>query len=75
MKNAIDVDKRAKLLDISLFHEDESWNIELQWTDAEKEELGIKKKDNLMSIDQFNTYISELIDDIKDYQGALKCIE
>ena len=44
-------------------------------TDEEKEALGIKKKDNIMNLDEFNGYISELIDEIHDYQGAIEWLK
>ena len=73
--DAVKDNARAKLLDISVFDKDESWDINLSWTDEEKELLGIKKKDNIMSIDEFNTFVGELISDIKDYQEALECLK
>ena len=45
------------------------------WTDEEKIELGIKKKDTIMSLDEFSGYISELIGDIKNYQEAIECLK
>ncbi len=75
VKDAINADQRAKLLNIDSFGEEESWDINLQWTDAEKEELGIKKKDNVMSLDEFNSYITELVDEIHDYQGAIEWLK
>ncbi len=75
VKDAILANSRAKLISIDNLSKDESWNIELFWSDMEKEELGIKKKDNIMSLDEFNTYISEIIDDIHDYQEALECLK
>lgn len=80
---AVKVDPRAKLISISSFVEKndeaeekptENWSIEAFWSDEEKECLGIKEKDNIMSLDEFNGYISSLIDDIKDYQEAIKCL-
>lgn len=73
--NAVKEDMRAKLIDVAKLSKDESWNIELFWSDEEKETLGIKKKDNIMSLDEFNTYISGLIDDIKNYQEAVECLK
>lgn len=72
--NTINKDPRAKLIDIKNFKKEESWDINLFWSDEEKENLGIKKKDNIMSIDEFNNFVNELINDIKDYQEALKCL-
>ena len=52
-----------------------NWDINLHWSDDEKEALGIKKKDNIMSVDEFNSFVSELINDIKDYQEAISCLK
>lgn len=72
---AVEENPRAKLISIDKFDVNENWNIELFWTDEEKIELGIKKKDTVMSLDEFNGYISELIEDIKDYQEAIECLK
>lgn len=73
--NTVKDNPRAKLLEIDLFDKDDSWDINLHWSDEEKENLGIKKKDNIMSLDEFNGYISELIGEIKNYQEALGCLK
>lgn len=73
--DAINANSRAKLISINKFNKDANWDINLFWTDEEKEKLGIKKKDNIMSIDEFNTFIGELINDIKDYQEAITCLK
>jgi hypothetical protein len=73
--DAVSANPRAKLLGIEKFGKETNWDINLSWTDEEKEELGIKKKDNVMSIDEFNTFIGELINDIKDYQEAIACLK
>ena len=74
-KNAVEVNKRAKLIPINKFSKDTNWDINLFWTDEEKEMLGIKKKDNIMSVDEFNSFVGELINDIKDYQEAMLCLK
>ena len=75
VQNAIKDDARAKLIKINIFGKDENWDINLQWSDKEKEDLGIKKKDNIMSLDEFNSYIGELVNEIKDYQGIIECLK
>jgi len=75
IKDAIKNNPRAKLLDIKSFNKDANWDINLHWTDEEKENLGIKKKENIMSVDEFNTYVSEIIGDIKNYQEAISCLK
>ncbi|MDE6252158.1 MAG: N-6 DNA methylase [Lachnospiraceae bacterium] len=72
---AVEDNPRAKLISIEKFGSNENWNIELFWTEEEKVELGIKKKDNSMSLDEFNDYISELVNDIKAYQEAIACLK
>lgn len=72
---AIEDNPRAKLVPIDNFSVDENWNIELFWSDEEKIELGIKKKDTIMTLDEFSGYICELIDDIKNYQEAIECLK
>lgn len=72
--DTVNNDPRAKLINIDNFKKDESWDINQFWSDGEKEKLGIKKKDNIMSIDEFNNFVNELMNDIKDYQETLKCL-
>lgn len=73
--SAVDDNPRAKLIPIDKFGMDDNWNIELFWSDEEKIALGIKKKDTIMSLDEFSGYISELIGDIKNYQEAIECLK
>lgn len=75
IKDAIKNNPRAKLLEVKLFDKDANWDINLHWTDEEKENLGIKKKENIMSVDEFNTYVTEIIGDIKNYQEAISCLK
>lgn len=73
--SAVEDNPRAKLLSIDKFEASENWNVELHWTDEEKIELGIKKKDKVMSLDEFGGYISELMSDIKGYQEVVECLK
>ena len=73
--SAVNDNPRAKLISIDKFGTEDNWNIELFWSDEEKIELGIKKKDTIMSLDEFRGYISELIDNIKNYQEAIECLK
>lgn len=73
--DAVKNNPRAKLIKIGMFDNDSSWDINLFWSDEEKESLGIKKKDNIMSLDAFNGYISELIGEIHNYQEALSWLK
>lgn len=60
---------------IDNFQANDNWNIELHWSAEEKIELGIKKKDTIMSLDEFHGYIAELMNDIKGYQEAVECLK
>lgn len=73
--SAVKDNPRAKLIGIEKFGIDENWNIDLFWSDDEKIELGIIKKDNIMTLDEFKTYVSELIGDIQDYKEAIECLK
>lgn len=75
VKDAVKSNPRAKLLKITTFDKDENWDINLSWSDEEKESLGIKKKDNIMTVDEFSTFVGELINDVKDYQEAIECLK
>ena len=73
--SAVKDNPRAKLLTIDNFQANDNWNIELHWSAEEKIELGIKKKDTIMSLDEFHGYIAELMNDIKGYQEAVECLK
>ncbi len=53
-------DARMKLLDINVFDKDSSWIIERQWSDEEKEALGIKEKQNTASLSEFCDMLNDL---------------
>ena len=72
--NAVDADDRAKLIAIDVFDTECSWNIDDLWSDKEKIELGIKKEDNTMSLDEFEDFMTALVSDIKDYKEAVECL-
>ena len=73
--SAVKDNPRAKLLTIDKFKSSENWNVELHWSDEEKIALGIKKKDTVMTLDEFSGYISELMNDIKGYQEVVECLK
>ncbi len=72
---AIQADRRAKLLPICRFAPAVSWNIDEDWSDQEKVALGIKKEDNIMSLDEFQNFISGLVSDIEDFKEAVECLK
>lgn len=56
--------KRMKLLSLESFGNNDSWIIEKQWSDEDKEELGIKEKKNTASLSEFCDMLSDLNDSI-----------
>ncbi len=75
VKNQVESNPRAKLVDIGYFDINSNWDINLCWTDSEKESLGIKKADNTMSIDEFKSFINDLLDDINEYMENIECLK
>lgn len=73
--NAVNSDKRAKLVPIDFFDKDRSWCIDDLWSDKEKIALGIKRQDNVMSLDEFSEFVDSIMSDMKDYKEAIKCLK
>lgn len=71
----VESNPRAKLIDIEHFDSESNWDINLCWSDDEKEKLGIKKADNIMSLNEFHSFIDELIDDINEYKETIECLK
>lgn len=71
----VESNPRAKLIDIEHFDSESNWDINLCWSDDEKEKLGIKKADNVMSLNEFHSFIDELIDDINEYKETIECLK
>lgn len=65
-------DKRMKLLDIDIFKDDTTWIIEKQWSDEEKEKLGIKEKKNTATINEFCDMLTDLNNSINTIISDLK---
>ena len=74
-KDIVKNDPRAKLINIDHFTKDSNWDIDLCWSDKEKEDLGIKKADSTMSISELELFIDDLFNDIKEYKENLKCLK
>ncbi|MBO5565828.1 MAG: N-6 DNA methylase [Succinivibrio sp.] len=68
-------DLRLKLLSVDSFKELSDWNIEKRWSDGEKIKLGVKKADVVMTLDEFNNYLSNIIADINEYSEAIQCLK
>ncbi len=75
LKPVFENDLKLKLFSIDSFKEHSAWDIEKRWTDEEKVEMGVKKADVVMSLDEFSKYLTAVIDDINNYGEAIKCLK
>lgn len=69
-KSWFESDKKMKLIDITFFDANKDWNIDNFWTDDEKIELGFKEAGIKMTIDEFQIYIDDIVNDINSYKGG-----
>lgn len=70
-----DKDGKMKLLSIDKFPAEDNWNIDNFWTDEEKIDLGFKEADDIMTLDEFKTFIDDLINDMTSYKEAIECLK
>ena len=68
-------DGKMKLLSLDDFPSDANWNIDNFWTDQEKIELGFKKADDIMTLDEFKAFIDTLVNDMANYKEAIECLK
>lgn len=68
------IDDRLKLLNFNDFKGFQAWDIDKCWSDEEKIKMGVKKANQIMSLNEFENYIKEVIDDINSYCEAIKCL-
>lgn len=67
-------DGKMKLLSINDFPADSNWNIDSFWSDEEKIALGFKKADNVVTVDEFKSFLDDLVNDIINYKEAVECL-
>ena len=70
-KSYFEQDKQLKLIDISDFTAEKSWIIENWWSFEEKIEIGLKEKENVVSIDEFKSILDETILMITNFKECL----
>lgn len=74
-KTWFESDGKLKLIDVDNFSSDSNWNIDNFWTEEEKIELGFKEADNTITLDEFESFIDELVNDINNYKEAIECLK
>lgn len=75
LKPVFNNDIKLKFLSIDSFKEHSAWDIDKRWSDDEKIEMGVKKADVIMNLDEFNDYLKDVIADINNYGEAIKCLK
>lgn len=73
LKSAFE-DDRLKFIKQETLKSSKDWIIENYWTDKEKIKIGVKKADNIISLNEFEEYIKNIIQDISEYSEAVKCL-
>lgn len=68
-------DGKLKFLSVDDFPSSENWIIDNFWSDKEKIELGFKKADCVMSLDEFKAYLDTLVNDVISYKEAIECLK
>lgn len=74
-KSWFENDGKLKMLSVDEFPIDASWYIDNFWTDEEKIELGFKEADDIMTLDEFKTFIDDLVNDMINYKEAIECLK
>lgn len=74
-KSWFESDGKLKFVDIDIFSADSNWNIDNFWSDEEKIKLGFKEADNVLSIEEFKSFLDEIVNDISNYKEALECLK
>jgi type I restriction enzyme M protein len=71
------IDKKCKIIPIDEFYNkaNQSWVVDNFWTDEEKIELGFKKETNVMTIQELQNFIDEIIIDLGIYKEDLLCLK
>ena len=74
-KSWFEKDKKMKLLPIEQFPAEGNWYIDNFWTEEEKIEIGFKEADNTMTLGEFQTFLDDVINDIRNYKEAIECLK
>lgn len=75
IKSYIENDEKLKLIDINEFLADKSWIIENWWTEEEKVKIGLKKAKNIVTVDEFQDLIEDMIISLKDFKEELEWLK
>lgn len=68
-------DKRCKIVDIDRFYDEDHWSVERWWTREEKIQLGIEKRVDTVSIEDYASMVSDAADSLTEIYNELKDIQ
>ena len=68
-------DKKLKFILIDEFKPEMMWKIENWWTEEEKIAIGLKKQNNTMSLDEFQDFIDQIVEQMNEYKELLECLK
>lgn len=75
IKSFISQDEKLKLIDINEFSKDESWIIENWWSQEEKINIGLKKKENIVNIEEFKGLLDNVNNTLIELREELECLK
>lgn len=75
IKSHIEKDPKLKLIDIEDFSKDKLWIIENWWTEEEKIEIGLRKARNVVTVDEFQNLLEDMIVSLKDFKEDLEWLK
>lgn len=75
IKSYILNDPKLKLISISDFSKEKSWIIENWWNEEEKIRIGLKKAKSIITVEEFQELIEDMIVSLKDFKEELECLK
>lgn len=74
-KTWFEADGKLKFISVDKFQPGVNWNIDNFWTEEEKIELGFKEADDIMTLDEFELFVDDLINEVLSYKEAIECLK
>lgn len=75
IKTHIESDSKLKLIDIKEFDKDKSWIIENFWSEEEKIEIGLKKAKKIVTVDEFQMLLDDMISLMNEFKEELEWLK
>lgn len=75
IKTHIESDPKLKLIDIKEFDKDKSWIIENFWSEEEKIEIGLKKAKKVVTVDEFQMLLDDMISLMNEFKEELEWLK